>query len=384
MLSKLTPAHYLSQAIFDQERDRIFRKLWLFAAFRTALAEPGAFVTRIMAGLPVLLQNCDGHIRAFENLCPHRQMPLQHEAFGQARMVCPYHGWVFDGEGRVKAIPHEAELYGFAQEERERLCLRRYGVEVIGNMVFINLAESPIPLNQQFTPGFQLALTEVSSYFAAQAVHVNIPVRYNWKLNYENVLDANHIPYIHPKSFQPLLREGEKIARQTEAEKISAPVASANKFSPSDLVAAASKLQAQSCLNSSPMRIEPWPWHELVERYGDTDSFHTFSIFPNVNFISPGGLTFIAQQFEPLAPGRTELRMTLTIAHGKRRMPGLPALLRTYLKGEAAVVNEDIAYLEALQSHLHGNAPRAQQGRYEDRLRAAAEVYLDLLGSEPG
>ena len=384
MLSKLTPAHYLSQAIFDQERDRIFRKLWLFAAFRTALAEPGAFVTRTMAGLPVLLQNCDGQIRAFENLCPHRQMPLQHEAFGQARMVCPYHGWVFDGEGRVKTIPHEAELYGFAQEERERLCLRRYGVEVIGNMVFINVAESPIPLDQQFTPDFQLALSEVSSYFAAQAVHVNIPVRYNWKLNYENVLDANHIPYIHPKSFQPLLREGEKIARQAEAGKVSAPVAPANRFSPPDLVAAASKLQAQSCLNSSPMRIEPWPWHKLVEPYGDTDSFHTFSIFPNVNFISPGGLTFIAQQFEPLAPGRTELRMTLTIAREKRRMPGLPALLRTYLKGEAAVVNEDIAYLEALQSHLHGNAPRAQQGRYEDRLRAAAEVYLDLLGSEHG
>ena len=63
-------------------------------------------------------------------------------------------------------------------------------------------------------------------------------------------------------------------------------------------------------------------------------------------------------------------------------VPRAEFLLRTYLKGEVAVVNEDIAYLEALQSRLHGNAPRAQQGRYEDRLRAAAEVYLDLLGPE--
>ena len=382
MLSKLTPAHYLSQAIFDQERDRIFRKLWLFAAFRTSLAEPGAFITRTMAGLPVLLQNCDGHIRAFENLCPHRQMPLQHEAFGQARMVCPYHGWVFDSEGRVKTIPHEAELYAYTPQEREGLCLRRYAVAIIGNMVFINLAESPIPLDEQFTPGFQLALSEVSSYFATHAVHVNIPVRYNWKFNYENVLDANHIPYVHPKSFQPLLREGEKMARRASQIEGLAPSIPPIKSLSSKELAVVSKLQAQSCVNSSPMRVEPWPWHNLVNGYGDGDFFHTFSIFPNVNFISPGGLTFIAQQFEPLAPGQTELRMTLTLAREKRRMPGLPALLRSYLKGEAAVVNEDSAYLEALQSHLHHGAPHAQQGRYEDRLRAAAEVYLDLLGSE--
>ncbi|MDM0115256.1 aromatic ring-hydroxylating dioxygenase subunit alpha [Variovorax sp. J22R133] len=378
MLSRLTPAHYLSQAIFDLERERIFRKLWLFAAFRTSLAEPGAFVTRTMAGLPVLLQNCGGDIRAFENLCPHRQMPLQREAFGQARMVCPYHGWVFDDEGKVKSIPHEETLYAYPAEERERLCLRRYAVAVIGNLVFINFDVSPMSVDDQFTRGFQAALAEASSHFASQAVHVNIPVRYNWKFNYENVLDGNHVPYVHPKSFQPLLREGATAHKQLSPT--TAP-ASRNALPAGESIAL-SKLQAQSCLESTPFRVESWPWHESVERYGDGDLFHTFSIFPNVNFISPGGLTFIAQQFEPVAPGQTELRMTLTLAREKRRMPGLPALLRTYLKGEAAVVNEDIAYLEALQSHLHLGAPRAQQGRYEASLRSAADAYLDLLGPE--
>ena len=382
MLSKLTPAHYLSQAIFDQERDRIFRKLWLFAAFRTSVAESGAFVTRTMAGLPVLLQNCDGHIRAFENLCPHRQMPLQQEAFGQASMVCPYHGWVFDNDGRVKTIPNEATLYAYTPEERGNLCLRKYSVAVIGNMVFINLAESPIALEAQFTSGFQSALAEVSSYFASQAVHVNIPVRYNWKLNCENVMDGNHIPYIHPKSFQPLLRKGELNASRASKHEPSVQSANAEALS-NEASALDFSLQAQSCVSRVPMQVEALPWHQSVDRYGDSDTFHTFSVFPNVNFISPGGLTFIAQQFEPLAPGYTELRMTLTVAREKQRIRGLPALLRTYLKGEAAVVNEDIAYLEALQSHLHHGAASAQHGRYEYRLRAAAEAYLDLLGSEP-
>lgn len=379
MLSQLKPEHYLSQRIFDAERDRIFRKLWLFAGFRTSIAEPGAFLTRTMAGLPVLLQNCDGAIRAFENLCPHRQMPLQHEPFGQARMVCPYHGWVFDHDGKVKSIPHEATLYAYTPSERQSLCLKRYAVQVVGNMVFVNLSPSPMAIGSQFTDDFLSALADASGHFAAQSVHVDIPVRYNWKLNYENVLDANHIPYIHPKSFQPLLKDGERQAAQGELPNSgppSEPAATGSAHS------AASGLLAQSSLQSAPMRLDPWPWHDAVHKYGTKDCFHTFSIFPNVNFISPGGLTFIAQQFEPVAPGLTQLRMTLTIAKEKRRVPGLPALLRTYLKGEASVVNEDITYLEALQAHLHQGAPRAQQGQYEHRLRSAAQAYLDLLGQE--
>lgn len=362
MQSRLRPAHYLSPAIFEQERERIFRKLWLLAGFRTSIAEPGAYLTRSMAGLPVLVQNCGGDIRAFETLCPHRQMPLQHAAFGQARMVCPYHGWVFDDDGRVKTVPHEQMLYAYTPAEREKLCLRRYAVAVIGNLVFVNLADLPMPLDDQFTPGFQAALADISSFFGAQAMHVDIPVRYNWKLNYENVLDGNHIPYIHPKTFQPLLREGEAASKCAIAD---SPVEMQ-----SPVEASTSLLQMQSRFERCQMQIAPLPWHAAVHRYGGGDFFHTFSIFPNVNFISPGGLSFIAQQFEPVAPGQTQLRMTLTLAKAKRRLNGLPALLRTYLKGEAAVVNEDIAFLESLQAHLHEGAPSAQHGRYETRLRA--------------
>lgn len=367
VISKLAPNYYLSSEIFQLERARIFRKLWQFAGLKTSLAEPGAFMTGTMAGLPVLLQNCAGEIKAFENLCPHRQMPIQKEAFGQARMICPYHGWVFDDEGRVKTIPNEKTLYAYTNLQRDSLCLRRYAVKVIGNFVFINLANEPIPLEQQFSVNFQDALAEVSEFFAQQSVHLNLPVAYNWKLNSENVLDANHIPYIHPKTFQPLLNQIEFKNQRTPLEDLSTASHKLN------------DLQSQSCYNATPMRIDSWPWHSLVSRYGNENSFHTFSIFPNINFISPGGYSFIVQQFEPIAADQTELRMTLTIARPKARLVGLPALLRTYLKGEVAVVSEDIAYLESLQAHLHDGAPHAQHGKYESRLQSAVEVYLQLL-----
>ena len=375
MLSKLTPAHYLSQAIFDQERDCIFRKLWLFAAFRTSLAEPGAFITRTMAGLPVLLQNCDGHIRAFENLCPHRQMPLQHEAFGQARMVCPYHGWVFDNEGKVKTIPNEATLYAYTPQERQRLCLRRYAVYEVGNLVFINLDDDPLPFDEQFAPELQQKLRDISSHFGAQAIHANLPGRYNWKLNYENVLDYNHVPYIHPKSFQPLLRQGISHTSK-EQEKLFKPAQQSQAEQPPGSL---SSLAAQSFWVRAPISIEPWPWHAQVERYGEGDYYYNFFLYPNVNFISLGGLTFLMQQFHPVASDQTEVRFTLCAARETRRLPALPAILWGHLKSEVAVLNEDRGYLEALQSHLHPNAPNARHGIYEDRLVAVAATYLRLM-----
>jgi len=384
MLSRLTPKHYLSPEIFAREQQNIFRKLWLFACFRTALAEPGAFVTRSMAGLPVLLRNCDGEIRAFENQCPHRQMALHIEPFGQARMVCPYHGWVFAEDGKVKTIPHESTLYAYSAQEREALCLRRYSVAVIGNLVFVNLDTDPLPLERQFTPEFQAALADISSHFGALSVHSDTRVRYNWKLNHENVMDGNHIAYVHPKTFQPFLRAGELAAKKQDTASMPEPAA--------EPLATERTLSAQSGWTRTPMQIAPAAWHADMERYGfgggdgdcegeegDADYFHTFTVYPNVNFISPGGLSFIAQQFEPVAPGETQLRMTLTLARERRRMPGLPALLRAYLKGETAVVREDIVALEALQAGLHEGSRPARHGRYEDRLQAHADVYLDML-----
>lgn len=373
MLSRLAPAHYLDADVFAREQSHVFGRLWLFAVLRTTLAEHQAFATRELAGLPVLLQNVDGEIRAFENVCPHRQMPLQNTEFGQAKMVCPYHGWVFDGEGKVKTIPHEATLYAYPAEERKAMCLRRFPVREVGNLVFVNLSANPLPFDDQFTPALQQELAAITGCFGAQAIHANLPAKYNWKINYENVLDYNHIPYIHPKSFQPLLKAGISDERKGRE-----PLAIETAPTP-QLNARPARLSDLSFSTRSPIRIEPWPWHQAVERYGNDDLYYNFFLYPNVNFISLGGLTFLLQQFHPVAPNRTEVRFTLCAARETRRLPALPAILWGHLKSEVAVLHEDLGHLEALQAGLHVDAPRANHGIYEQRLTAVAEVYLHLM-----
>lgn len=370
MRSRLTPAHYISDELFALEQQRVFRRLWIFAGLHSALSEPGAYLTREIGGVPVVVINQDGTLRAFENLCPHRQMPIFLEDFGQGRAVCPYHGWVFDSEGVVKTIPNAETLYAYTAAERATLRLRPFAVELVGELVFVNLSASPLPIDEQFGPEFRATISSISGHFGAHSIHADIDAAYNWKINYENVLDYNHVPYIHPKTFLPLLD------KESGIDPGPAPQHDAQENTSDDL-------RPLSFHKHSPLKITPAPWHEQVDRYcgagADVDRYYNTFIYPNVNFISVGGLVFLIQQFHPVAPNRTEVRFTLCAARETRRLPGLPAILWGHLRAEVAVLHEDRGYLEALQKALHTNAPIAEHGIYEHHLIASANAYLRLM-----
>ena len=96
MKSALKPNHYFDLEIFEAEKSAIFGNLWIFACLRTTINEDQAFCTRTIGHYTVIIQNFSGVIRAFHNSCPHRMMPIHSQEFGQGRLICPYHGWVFD------------------------------------------------------------------------------------------------------------------------------------------------------------------------------------------------------------------------------------------------------------------------------------------------
>jgi phenylpropionate dioxygenase-like ring-hydroxylating dioxygenase large terminal subunit len=361
MQSQLSAEHYTCEAVFGREQKRVFRHLWIYACMRSAVAVDRAFVTRHIGGLPVLIQNEGGEIRAFENACPHRLMPIQTEAFGQRRMTCPYHGWSFESDGKVKSIPMEQSLFLYDSAERAALCLKRFAVESIGNLIFVNLSENPIPIEQQFAPALIAQLKDISGHFGSLSVHANIPTKYNWKLNFENVLDTHHVPFVHPKSFQPLLRGS--IGKEDK---------------PATTAPTLDSLADQSFSSSSPMDIQPWPWHDMVNRYGPPDHYHNFYLFPNVNFISVGGLVFLVQQFSPVSAGSTQVRFDLCLAQEHQRI-AVPAILQGHLKGEIDVLMEDVVLMEALQAGLHNGGARVQHGKYETRLMSFARTYLQLM-----
>ena len=109
--------------------------------------ERNQFFTRKIAGVPVVVQRTESGIRAFLNQCPHRLSAIQTECTGQRPLVCPYHAWSFGAEGswafRTPACTSSAP-------RRARIGLRKLHLEEVGQLLFVNLADDPLPLREQF------------------------------------------------------------------------------------------------------------------------------------------------------------------------------------------------------------------------------------------
>jgi phenylpropionate dioxygenase-like ring-hydroxylating dioxygenase large terminal subunit len=100
---------YADPGVFEAERQRIFRRVWLWLGHESQLKRPGDFFTARMAGERIIVaRHTDGTIRAFHNRCMHRGAEVCAAAAGNARsFVCPYHAWTYRTDGSLASVPLE-------------------------------------------------------------------------------------------------------------------------------------------------------------------------------------------------------------------------------------------------------------------------------------
>ncbi len=377
MISNMPPNAYIDQAWFERERSLLFNPLWQFVGLKMMVAQHNAFITRTISGIPIVVQNFNGEIRAFENLCAHRQNPLQTKAHGVRSLVCSYHGWGYAEDGKPKHIPFEAEVFRFSKEERECLHLRRFALTVIGNLVFINLSENPIPLSDQFNESLIQSLEEVSEAFDSEVMITTFKGRFNWKLAYENLRDSHHPRYLHARSlyqavkFQVLVDDNAvneaKSLRKTGIQNRNEAIFLMKSFS-------------NGGLNEAMENATAYPWQANVERYGDKDWYYNWLVFPNLHIASgTGGYSFIIEHHIPIAANRTDLMVYFVTAKKKRHYATSTAVLHTHMTGSEKVLREDIAVMENIQANLHVSAPLANLGDYEHTNASIEKWYLDIM-----
>src|SRR6516162_11334353 len=98
---------YVDERIAELERRYVFGGTWQVVAGVEQLTQPGQFVTRELAGEPiVVVRSTDGELRAFYNVCRHHAAAVVCEAEGTASIFrCPYHGWSYGLDGSLKGAP---------------------------------------------------------------------------------------------------------------------------------------------------------------------------------------------------------------------------------------------------------------------------------------
>jgi phenylpropionate dioxygenase-like ring-hydroxylating dioxygenase large terminal subunit len=188
------------------ERDRLFRSLPIFMGLSSRLAQPGDYVTEDLAGMPVLMtRGADGLVRAFANICRHRGAPVA-EGCGTARaFVCPYHGWTYDGQGRLLGT---TDKVGFAG-----LDLASHGLVPLPagekhGMLYVRAR--PVQAGESASLDIDGALGPMAADLEALRLDTfplystdRVTPRINWKFAIDTFLEGYHIPHLHRKTIAP-------------------------------------------------------------------------------------------------------------------------------------------------------------------------------------
>lgn len=379
MPKTILPAECYTHAKWlDFETEKIFKKMWIFACLTQQLQNDNDFVTCELVGVTVLLQKLEGKIKAFRNSCPHKGMPVQTEDCGNRKLLCPYHGWSFDCNGKVRGIPN-ASLYRFSTQEKQNLTLEEYPTAIIGNFVFIYLNKIPShPIKDQFKPDLIKLLEDASKYFSSDFSYTRFECKYNWKLNFENVTDFNHIQFVHPKSFAPLIEFGKE---GCYGEKFP----QGSKIFPPDYVKENSAAPTQPTLQDiSFWGRAPLPykerWYSKQLDACDIGGHFACHLFPNINFGSIHGENFFLQQYNPIAPDLFEYRSWVFTAKVKNERR-LPHLLWGIHHAEKNVINEDKVLLEKMQRSLLASKYVGYIGAHETPLTLIGQWYMEKFNA---
>lgn len=173
----LNGAAYTSAEIFAEEERAIFRTHWICVGRDDEVALPGQWLRETIASAPVLVvRGADLELRAFHDVCRHRGASLvgRKDCGRSARLVCPYHGWTYELDGRGK----EASLLAV-------------GCATWAGFVFVNLAGGTLETHD--APPWLAGLGPL-----VRARRTVAMVRASWKLLAQNFQESHHFPGIHP------------------------------------------------------------------------------------------------------------------------------------------------------------------------------------------
>ena len=200
--SGLPNAAYWSPDWLRLEQERVFRRSWVFAGAEAEIPEPGDMKPIEIGGAPlVVLRDQAGEIRAFHNVCRHRGARLVSAPCRKPLVACPYHAWSYGLDGKLRTRPHFSgpdRVDRFEAGGGERLDLMPVRAETWNGCIFANLSGDAEPLTAWLAP--MVARSSAYDFSVLRwAGKLEVEVKANWKLVYENYIEGYHVFSVHPR-----------------------------------------------------------------------------------------------------------------------------------------------------------------------------------------
>jgi Rieske 2Fe-2S family protein len=175
--------------------DLIWYRDWLFVGHDCEVAKSGDYMTVQIGEYPILIvRDRDGSLHAFHNSCRHRGSRICSAEHGNsARLVCPYHQWTYQLDGRLFAARDMGASF-----DRAQYGLKPVHCTSVGGYIWVCVAK--------VAPDFEPIRKHIEPYFLPHrmqdtkvAFESTIIERANWKLVWENNRECYHCAANHPE-----------------------------------------------------------------------------------------------------------------------------------------------------------------------------------------
>lgn len=195
------PQPFYNDPHFHQlDMEYIFRRDWLFAGLACEIPKPGNYFTMdVGTDSIIVVRDKTNRIHALFNSCRHRGSKVcLNEKGSAAKLVCPYHQWTYELDGKLLFAGNMGEGFDASQ-----FSLKPAHCEVVEGYIYVCLAEQ--------APDFSEFRNDVAAYMAPHQID-NCKVAFestlieqaNWKLVIENNRECYHCAGSHPELLNTL------------------------------------------------------------------------------------------------------------------------------------------------------------------------------------
>jgi phenylpropionate dioxygenase-like ring-hydroxylating dioxygenase large terminal subunit len=142
-----------------------------------------------------IYRDCQNHLQAVENVCPHKGVSLHLGTVKDDAIVCPYHGWAFQS-GQCTDIP-----YFPVGQKLPAVCLKTFPVRERYGIIFVFLGDPDL--------ADQIPMLEIPQFSDPSWLMISVGAKFSahYTICNENTMDVFH-GYLHQNLqgwFDPIL-----------------------------------------------------------------------------------------------------------------------------------------------------------------------------------
>jgi phenylpropionate dioxygenase-like ring-hydroxylating dioxygenase large terminal subunit len=199
----VSAASYTSAERYERDRAMLLASPQL-VGYVSELPAPGSYCTKAVMGRSILMTRTkDGSVKAFQNVCLHRQSRIADGCGTARRLSCPYHAWTYDLDGNLVGVPGKE---GFARTLGEPARLAELPAAEFAGFLWLSLeANGSLDVAKHLGPlAAELESWGIGRWTPLGEKVLDCPI--DWKLALDTFAENYHFATVHRNTFATIAR----------------------------------------------------------------------------------------------------------------------------------------------------------------------------------